>query len=260
MQPIEIHRRYFDLKVMLVLVFVIITIFTATRSRAQDNTRNHRYFSMGIQGLGAVSLGDFFYESDQLVAWGIQSSLLYHPKKLNKCYLGVGFTYCNYGFEKYKQEVEIDGLWYDLNTLRNYNIYFPSLNVRIMPWDDQRIVPVFDAFIGPRAFSTVSTYSYEKDPGFLLRFLGAESEEKVVRNIESKDWTWGYGFSVGMNYLINPALELELTLHYTDGHEVNYLTRKDIKKDPSTGATTYLPRRSDTDMLSLAFGIRINPF
>jgi len=186
--------------------------------------------------------------------------MLYHPKRITKCFLGFGFIYYNYGIEKYQQEVEIGGLWYDLTTFRNYNIYFPYLNIRLLPWNEQRISPVFDAFIGPLTFSTVSTFHYEEDPGFFMRLLGFDSEEKVIRDIEMKDWTWGYGFSVGINYFISAALEMELTLSYTDGAEVNYLTRKDIMQDPSTGNLTYSPRRSDTDLLSLAVGIRINPF
>ena len=260
MRPLEIHRRYFDLKVMLILLFMILTIFVATKSQAQDDVPKHKYLSMSIQGLGAVPLGDFFYESNQIIAWGIQSTLLYHPRNLKKVYLGFGFSYYNYGIEKYNQEVEIDGIWYDFKTFRNYNIYFPYLDIRLLPWGKSRIVPVFDGFIGPRAFSTVSTYSYEEDPGFFMRLFGTESEETFVRDVELKDWTWGYGFSVGMNYFLSSILELELTLNYTDGDEVNYLTRKDITQDPATGSFTYSPRRSDSDILSVAFGIRINPF
>lgn len=260
MHSSETHRRYFDLKVLLALIFLILAIFTATRTRAQSKSPEHKYLSMSFHVLGAVPLGAFFYESNQILPWGIQGTLLYHPERLSKCYLGFGFTYYNYGIEKFQQEVEIEGVWYDLTTFRNYNIYFPYLNIRLMPWNEQRIVPVFDAFIGPRAFSTVSTYTYEEDPDFFMRLLGADSEEKVIRDIESKDLTWGYGFSVGINYFLNPNLELELTLGYTDGAEADYLTWRDIKQDPSTGNFTYSPRRSDTDLLSLAFGIRFNPF
>ena len=111
MQPLEIHRRYFDLKVILILIFLIITIFTATRSRAQKKLPRHKFLSFDIQGLGAVSLDDFFSKSDHLAAWGIHTSLLYHPAKIDKFYFGNGFIYYNYGIEDYTQSVMMAGSW-----------------------------------------------------------------------------------------------------------------------------------------------------
>jgi hypothetical protein len=239
---------------------MILSILAATSSRAQENLTRHKYISVGINGLVAIPLGDFFYESDQILPWGINGSLLFHPKKTEKWYVGLGFSYFNYGMEKYSREMEIDGILYNLGTFRNYNIYFPYFNVRLTPWDKSRLVPVFDGFIGPRAFSTVSTSFYEEDPGFFSVIFGPEEDERAIRNKEHLDWTWGYGFSVGLNYFISYLLELELTLNYTKGGEANYLTKKDIKTDPGSGALSYYPRRSESDMLTLALGVRFTPF
>jgi hypothetical protein len=239
---------------------MIISIFAATSSRAQEYLTSHKYISLGINGLTAIPLGDFFYESDQIIAWGVNGSLLYNPKKTDKWHFGFGFSYFNYGMEKYSKEMEIDGVLYNLGTFRNYNIYFPYFNVRLTPWNQSRLVPVFDGFIGPRAFTTVSTSFFEEDPGFFSVIFDKNEDEQVVRNKEHLDWTWGYGFSVGINYFICSLVELELTLNYIKGGEVNYLTRKDIKQDPGSGSFSYHPRRSESDMLVLALGVRLTPF
>ena len=259
MKPIDYHRRYFDLKVFLVIAFMILSIVMATTVRAQKDQSNHKYISLGIDGFGAIPLGDFFYESNQIFAWGVNGTLMYHPKKINKFYIGPGFSYFNYGMDKYQQEVEIDGILYDLATLRNYSILFPYLNIRLMPWDHLRLVPVFEGFVGPRAFTTVSTSYFEEDPVFLSVIFSSE-EDKPMRKTEHVDWTWGYGFSVGFTYFICPLLDLEMSLRYTKGGEVTYLTKADILLEPVTGSFSYHPRRSESDMLVLSLGIRFNFF
>jgi len=79
MHSSETHRRYFDLKVMLVLIFLLLAIFTVTRSRAQTKLPPHKDLSLSIHGLEAVSLEDFFHVSDQIKPRGIQGTMLHHP-------------------------------------------------------------------------------------------------------------------------------------------------------------------------------------
>jgi len=255
----DTHPRYFDLKVLAIIFIMLLTIFFATSAQAQEESKKHKYISIGISGLTGTSLGDFFYESNQITTWGINGTLLYHPKKPDKLLIGFGISYFNYGLEKYRREIQIEGNYYEVETLRNYNIYFPYINTRLMPWDNLRFVPVFDAFLGPRAFSTVSTYSIDEETGFLIRLFGKGSDGEIVKHTEHKDWTWGYGFSVGVNYYASNFIEFELTLSYTDGGEVHYLTKSDIIRDPVSGSFSYKTRKSDTDMLVLGIGMRLNP-
>jgi hypothetical protein len=79
MHSSETHRRYFDLKVMLVLIFLLLAIFTVTRSRAQAKLPPQEDLTARIHGLGAVPPGDIFYVPGQIMVRGIQGTMLYHP-------------------------------------------------------------------------------------------------------------------------------------------------------------------------------------
>lgn len=81
MHSTETHRHYFDLKVMLVLIFLLLAIFTVTRSRAQVKLSPQKDLSLCIHGLEAVSLEDFFRVSDQTMARGTERAMLYHPDR-----------------------------------------------------------------------------------------------------------------------------------------------------------------------------------
>ncbi len=90
MRPLEIHRRYFDLKVLLILIFMIITIFAATKTQAKDDLSGHKNIMMGKRSQGAVPQDNFFYEPNQIIGRGMQGILIYHPRKLKKRYMGFG--------------------------------------------------------------------------------------------------------------------------------------------------------------------------
>ncbi len=256
----DTHPRFFDLKVIVIIFLLLFTIFKAVSAQEQEVPKKHKFISIGISGLTGTSLGDFFYASDQIFAWGLNGMLFYHPRKLDKLFIGMGISYFNYGLENYNQEVSLNGNYHVVETKRAYTIYFPYIDARLMPWDNLRFVPVFDAFIGPRAFSTASKYTIDEKGGFFQQLFGSQSEEETIRYIEHKAWTWGYGFSIGVNYNAGSFLDFELRLSYTDGGEVYYLIKSDIVRDPVSGSFSYDPRKSDTDMLVLAIGFRINPF
>ncbi|MBS0000235.1 MAG: hypothetical protein KFF73_14740 [Cyclobacteriaceae bacterium] len=69
MYPINLHRRYFDLKILTILVVMILFIFSVTSTRAQETSPGHKYILMNVSGLTAVPPGDFYCESNRFIAW-----------------------------------------------------------------------------------------------------------------------------------------------------------------------------------------------
>ncbi len=254
------HRKYFDLKIILCLLGILVTTFFVTSVFAQHHENKHQYLSFGFGGTFSAPLNEFYHQSEQMLAWGFLGDIFYHPKKFNKLSFGPGFSYLNYGILKYLQEVDIGGQLREMETFRKFNIYFPYLAVKLMPLDKFRIVPLFEAFAGPRAFTTVSTYSYDTPHVPWQVAFDEDANQETVRETEYVDWTWGYGFSVGTNYFISRYVELELIIKYLEGGNVSYLLMKDITRDPVNGEFIYDPRQSETDMLMLNLGIRFSFF
>lgn len=210
--------------------------------------------------MSAIPLGDFHYNNNQMIALGINGQIMYHPRKADRFFFGIGLSYLNYGIESYTREVIIDSWPTDVKTFRNYNIYFPYFDTRIMPWQNKIIVPVFDFFIGPRVFNTVSSYTYNNELSFLQFLLVTDDDKEVVKEKEFKSWSWGYGFSVGANAHIGNSFEIEASIGYVDGGEVEYISKGDITRNYATGNLDYQITKSDSDMITLELAIKLNLF
>jgi len=235
-------------------------IVLSTPAISQDDSTKFKSITISLGGMCAVPLGDFYYNNDPMLALGINGAILYHPRKANKFFFGFGLSYLNYGIESYTREVIIDSTPIDVKTIRNYNIYFPYFDIRIMPWQNMIIVPVFDFFIGPRGFNTVSSYSSDDDLSFLQFLLGTDNNKEVIKEKEFKNWSWGYGFSVGANAHIGNALEFEALIGYVDGGETEFIRKGDISRNYATGNLDYQVTKSDSDMITLELAIKLNLF
>ena len=250
------HRKYFDLKIMGCMLIILILTLVSSRLSAQPDNQDHRWFSFSLGPGFGIPLNEFYDVSNRAFSWGMDGDLFIHWPNNAGLRTGAGFSWLNYSILKYRQEVEIDGLSRSVDTYRNFSILFPHFKARLMPWKMYRLVPAFEAFIGPRAFMTTSTFSYTLDPACQNGDCW-EEEEETVSDLEHIDWTWGYGFAAGMNYFIGRMAELEMMLKYVEGGSTQYLLIQDISRDPSGNGFLYHPRESFTDMLILNISIRI---
>ena len=240
----------------MILFFALVSNY----AYAQSDTTKFKSITISLGGMAAIPLGDFYYNNSNMIALGINGAVLYHPRNAEKFFFGIGLSYLNYGIESYTQEVIIDSWPTDVKTIRNYNIYFPYFDIRIMPWQNKIIVPVFDFFIGPRVFNTVSSYSYNNDLSFVQFILNTDDDKEVVREKEYKSWSWGYGFSVGANAHLSNTVDLEFNIGYVDGGEAEYISKGDITRNFTTGNLDYEISKTDSDMITLELAVKFNLF
>ena len=71
------------------------------------------------------------------------------------------------------------------------------------------------------------------------------------------------GIGGGLKFLLtNPDYDsqdifLDLKIRYLNGSEAEYLTKEDIQFNTRTRGMDFMPRRSDTDILTFTIGVQV---
>ncbi|WP_143962632.1 hypothetical protein [Litoribacter populi] len=219
------------------LYFVILVLIISSHSvKAQE-------FSGAIQVKSGFAIGEFHEEAGNVVLPQVKLNGMYGIPN-SPFEVGATFGYGRYGTQMTRSRNVMQGVNQNFRIRRNNNMvnlngvarYIPDLNIGFRPF--------LEAQVG-----LIHTYTRS-------RVRENRLADPIASGTEVYDWSFMYQFGGGV---VVPAfrknLFLELSLHYLNTGEMEYLTRSNSTYD-TNGELQMQTIRSPFSMLQPGIGIR----
>ena len=192
---------------------------------------------VSLFGEVGVPVGDF-RENTKAEGYGFGLGVAVPIERNNAIFLGANLNYEIYG-KRFGQDT-VD----DLEIITNNNMFMMHAFLRLKPVTNGKIGPYLDVLGGFK-------YLYTR-----TKIKESILSDPLEANTEFKDFVWGYGGAIGLQYSLDYWVALDLSASLLKSGEAEYLDSKGISEDAS-GNLILDPTKSKTDIAIFRVGVTI---